>query len=71
MTLSTGTSNAARSKNIATEINAGKDPKQAEAIAYSKQRENRAKRAHSSDATNGLRDALRNIRDCMSKVIKP
>ena len=38
MPLVKSTSNAARSKNIATEINAGRDPKQAEAIAYSVQR---------------------------------
>lgn len=39
MPLNEGKSNEARSENIATEINAGKDPKQAEAIAYSKQRD--------------------------------
>ncbi len=36
-----GRSDASRSKNIATEIRAGKPPKQAEAIAYSVQREAR------------------------------
>lgn len=36
--LEAGSSQAAISKNIATEINAGKDPKQAAAIAYSKAR---------------------------------
>ncbi len=38
MPLEEGGSNEARSKNIATEIEAGKDPKQAAAIAYSVQR---------------------------------
>lgn len=41
MPLSTGTSKAALQKNISTEIAAGKDPKQAAAIAYSQQRKNR------------------------------
>lgn len=36
-----GKSDQTRSENIATEIRAGKDPKQAAAIAYSVQRENR------------------------------
>lgn len=40
MPLSSGTSNSAREKNIKTELAAGKDPKQAVAIAYAKQREN-------------------------------
>lgn len=38
MPLEHSASNQARSKNIETEINAGKDPKQAAAIAYSVQR---------------------------------
>lgn len=38
MPLVHSSSNAARSKNIAREIEAGKDPKQAAAIAYSVQR---------------------------------
>ena len=42
MPLSKGTSNAAREANIKTEIAAGKDPKQAAAIAYSQQRKNKA-----------------------------
>jgi hypothetical protein len=40
MPLIQGSSNAARSENIATEIKAGKDPKQAEAIAYAVQHKN-------------------------------
>ena len=39
MPLNQGKSDEARSENIATEINAGKDPKQAAAIAYSIQRD--------------------------------
>ena len=38
MPLEAGSSSAVRSRNIATEIKAGKDPKQAEAIAYAKAR---------------------------------
>lgn len=38
MPLSKGKSNDTREKNIKTEIKAGRDPKQAEAIAYSIQR---------------------------------
>ena len=51
MPLSHGKSNEARSKNIATEIRAGKDPKQAAAIAYHIQREAR-------DQLNAERAAL-------------
>lgn len=40
MPLVQGSSKADISKNIETEINAGKDPKQAAAIAYSVAREN-------------------------------
>jgi len=42
MPLSSGTSNAAREENVKTELEAGKPPKQAVAIAYAKQRENKA-----------------------------
>lgn len=42
MPLSTGTSEKARQENIEKEIAAGKDPKQAVAIAYAQQRKNRA-----------------------------
>lgn len=38
MPLEPGSSKATISKNVATEINAGKKPKQAEAIAFSKAR---------------------------------
>ena len=40
MPLIQSSSKEALSKNIASEINAGKDPKQAEAIAFSTQRAN-------------------------------
>lgn len=42
MPLSKGTSNEARQENVEREIAAGKEPKQAVAIAYSQQRENRS-----------------------------
>ena len=41
MPLKHGTSNETRSQNIAQEIRAGRDPKQAAAIAYAEQRRNR------------------------------
>lgn len=44
MPLSRSASNAARQKNINTEIAAGKPQKQAVAIGYAQQRRNRAKR---------------------------
>lgn len=44
MPLIKSTSNAARSKNIAREISAGTPPVQAEAIAYSVQRQAKKKR---------------------------
>lgn len=59
MPLSSGTSNASREQNIKTEVKAGKSPKQAEAIGYSVQRRNVAKKAHSADSTRRLQDALR------------
>jgi hypothetical protein len=40
MPLSTGKTKEARQENIKKEIAAGKDPKQAVAIGYAKQREN-------------------------------
>lgn len=45
MPLSHGKSDASRSKNIATEIRAGKPPAQAAAIAYSEQRKARESHA--------------------------
>ena len=47
MPLSSGKSPAAFRKNVATEVRAGKPPKQATAIAYAKQRE--AKRMDKQD----------------------
>ena len=46
MPLKEGHSQKTISKNIGTEINAGKDPKQAAAIAYSVARKNVGKLAH-------------------------
>jgi hypothetical protein len=62
MPLNEGKSDKARSENIATEIRAGKDPKQAEAIAYSVQRQ-----AH--DAVDPL-TALCEIADRLCAVYK-
>jgi hypothetical protein len=67
MPLSTGTSNKARSENIAREIKAGKDPKQAAAIGYSKQRSNVAKKSHSADSTKRVQDAMRKFVNAFSK----
>lgn len=44
MPLSKGTSDKARDTNIKREIEAGKPPKQAIAIGYAKQRENKKKK---------------------------
>lgn len=44
MPLKKGSSNKTRSENIRREIAAGKDPKQAAAIAYSEQRKARGKK---------------------------
>lgn len=44
MPLKRGTSKATREENIRREIHAGKDPKQAAAIAYRIQREEQAKK---------------------------
>lgn len=44
MPLSKGASKQARNKNIATEIAAGKDPKQAAAIGYAEQKKAKAKK---------------------------
>lgn len=55
MPLSSGTSNAARERNVKTEIAAGKDPKQAVAIAYAKQRGN------AKDGACHIRDAAKRL----------
>ena len=44
MPLKSGTGKKVLSENIATEITAGRPPKQAEAIAYSKQRTTKKKK---------------------------
>lgn len=63
MPLSEGTTKESRQKNIEREIAAGKDPKQAAAIAYSKQRENITKKRDTSDS-------LKNLKDWMEKFSK-
>ncbi len=55
MPLSSGTSNESREENIRREIEAGKDPKQAVAIGYAKQRENRASDCAFTDLITQLR----------------
>jgi hypothetical protein len=70
MPLSTGTGKEARQENIATEIRAGKDPKQAVAIAYHQQRSNAAKKANAGDSApvlQTLHDSLCNLRDAICK----
>lgn len=57
MPLVEGKSDKARSENIATEIKAGKDPKQAEAIGYSVQR----KAEHAQDDKDMFRQNLDNL----------
>lgn len=62
MPLSSSPSNAAREKNVKTEIAAGKPQKQAVAIAYAKQRENK-----SQDA-KGLAADARALLDCLGAI---
>lgn len=66
MPLSEGKSDKARSENIATEIKAGKDPKQAAAIGYAVQR----KAEHAQDDKDVFRQNLDNLHaianDCMA-----
>jgi hypothetical protein len=58
MPLIEGKSDKARSENIATEIKAGKKPKQAAAIGYSVQRE------HAQDDKDAFRQNLDNLHAC-------
>lgn len=60
MPLIEGKSDKARSENIATEIKAGKDPKQAAAIGYAVQR----KAEHAKDMQRAMDANMREIRDC-------
>lgn len=62
MPLEHSASNTARSENIRREIEAGKDPKQAAAIAYSVQRQARAHGDAMPDPRSAL-DSLRKIAD--------
>jgi len=64
MPMSEGASNKAREENIKREIAAGKDPKQAVAIGYAKQRENRK----ASDSA--LSDSLKYLADCLKKIVE-
>ena len=69
MPLIEGKSDKARSENIKTEIEAGKDPKQAAAIAYSVQRKHAKDTAGADGAFDFLQavDALRGLaEDCMA-----
>jgi hypothetical protein len=78
MPLSSGTSKQARQKNIETEIAHGKDPKQAVAIGYAKQRSNVASKSHHKDGVRDdavvkrliadLRDSIKNLAGGMDKV---
>lgn len=67
MPLIEGKSDKTRSENIATEIKAGKDPKQAAAIGYSVQR----RAAHAQDDKDAFRQNLDDLRacakDCLAK----
>jgi hypothetical protein len=65
MPLSSGTTKKARQENIETEIAAGKDPKQAVAIGYSKQRENKSRKHKMHDQIHGL---VRSLHDCITKM---
>lgn len=58
MPLSEGKSDKSRSENIKREIEAGKPPKQAEAIAYSVQR----KAEHAKDMHRAMDANMREIR---------
>jgi hypothetical protein len=60
MPLIKGTTKASREKNIKKEIEAGKDPKQAVAIAYATQRKAVAKKAHSKGKDKGM-DSIRQL----------
>jgi hypothetical protein len=60
MPLSKGTTKEARQENVEREIKAGKDPKQAVAIAYSQQRENKKKKHKMHDVASLVAD-LRNV----------
>lgn len=55
MPLDKSASDAARSKNIAAEIRAGKDPKQAAAIGYSVQREAKKKNGKTHTMPDGTK----------------
>jgi hypothetical protein len=64
MPLIEGKSDKARSENIAREINVGKDPKQAAAIAYSVQRKARASDAARTPHEQALAELRRIAEAC-------
>jgi hypothetical protein len=74
MPLSEGTTKESREKNIEREIEAGKDPKQAVAIGYSKQRSNVAKKAaQSRDQGEGITRLINDlcmVRDALKAMLK-
>jgi hypothetical protein len=63
MPLIKGTTKKSREKNIKKEIEAGKDPKQAVAIAYATQRKAVAKKAHSKSKDEGVESIRKLIGD--------
>jgi hypothetical protein len=64
MPLSKGKSNKARSENVKREIEAGKDPKQAAAIAYAQQRKNKQT---GDDAE--IMTTLKSLHDCLNGLM--
>lgn len=66
MPLSKGTTKKSVQNNIQTEIEAGKDPKQAAAIAYAKQRENIAKKAAATRAKDD--EKIENMQEIIKKL---
>lgn len=67
MPLSEGSSKEARQENIKKEIAAGKDPKQAVAIGYAKQRENAGKKG-SQDGIAALKRLKTTIKRIETKI---
>ncbi len=70
MPLSEGKSNEARQKNIETEIAAGKPIKQAVAIGYSKQRENRGKDTMDKTSARRIVDAINGICRALDSIFE-
>jgi ribonucleotide monophosphatase NagD (HAD superfamily) len=70
MPLSTGTSEKAVSKNIKTEMAAGKPQKQAVAIALNEQRENKAKKSGDGIEADLMKDIQADITLLLSLINK-